>query len=105
MSKTRSVKLTEARSTFSAIVNEVYREQDRVIVEKSGIPVAAIVSLSDLERLNRFERERDERFKVMDEFSAAFSGVDQEEIEREAARSVAEARARLRAERESRKSA
>jgi prevent-host-death family protein len=99
------VKLTEARSTFSAIVNEVYREHDRVIVEKSGIPVAAIVSLSDLERLNRFERERDERFKVMDEFSAAFSGVDQEEIEREAARSVAEARARLRAERESRKSA
>ena len=92
MGKTRSMKLTEARSTFSALVNKVYREQDRVVIEKSGIPVAAIVSVADLERLARLDRERDERFKVMDEFSAAFSDVGQEEIEREAARSVADAR-------------
>ena len=49
MSKTRAIKLTEARSTFSALVNDVYRTHDRVIVEKSGIPVAAIVSVTDLE--------------------------------------------------------
>jgi prevent-host-death family protein len=59
MSKTRAIKLTEARSTFRALVNDVYRTHDRVIVEKSGIPVAAIVSVADLERLDRFEREAD----------------------------------------------
>jgi prevent-host-death family protein len=92
MSKTRSVKLTEARSTFSAIVNEVYREQDRVIVEKSGIPVAAIVSLADLERLGILDREREERFKLLDEVRAAFAEVDPEELEREALKAVAEVR-------------
>ena len=30
MGKTRAIKLTEARSTFSALVNDVYRTQDRV---------------------------------------------------------------------------
>jgi prevent-host-death family protein len=92
MSKTRSVKLTEARSTFSAIVNEVYRERDRVIVEKSGIPVAAIVSLADLERLGILDREREERFKLLDEVRAAFAEVDPEELEREALKAVAEVR-------------
>ena len=42
MGKTRAIKLTEARSTFSALVNKVYHDHDRVIVEKSGIPVAAM---------------------------------------------------------------
>ncbi len=59
MSKARAIKLSEARNTFRALVNDVYRTHDRVIVEKSGIPVAAIVSVADLERLDRFEREAD----------------------------------------------
>lgn len=105
MGKTRAIKLTEARSTFSALVNKVYHDHDRVIVEKSGIPVAAIVSVADLERLERVEREREDRFKTLEELSAAFANVQPEEIEREAARSVAEARARLRADREERRSA
>jgi prevent-host-death family protein len=95
-SKARAIKLSEARSTFRALVNDVYRTHDRVIVEKSGIPVAAIVSVADLERLDRFERERDERFKIIDEIRARFADVDPEELEREAVNAIAAVRAKKR---------
>jgi prevent-host-death family protein len=93
MSKTRSVKLTEARSTFSAIVNEVYREQDRVIVEKSGIPVAAIVSVADLERLDQLDIQRAADIEVLKRFASHFEHFDTEELEAEVAKAIAEVRA------------
>lgn len=88
----RSLKLSEARSTFSALVNDVYRSNDRIIVEKSGIPVAAVVSMRDLERLERQETERAERFKVFEEMREAFADVNPEELEREAAKAIEEVR-------------
>ncbi len=50
---------------------------------KSGIPVAALVSMDDLERLDRLDREREERFKIIDKVREAFRGVPEEEIQRE----------------------
>jgi hypothetical protein len=64
-----------------------------VLVEKNGIPVAGIVSTADLERLARFDRERAEAFKVIDELREAFKDVPAEEIERETDRIVARVRA------------
>jgi prevent-host-death family protein len=98
--KTETMKISDVRSHINTLVNRVYRKETRVVVEKSGIPVAAIVSLEDLERLERLERERAARFAVLDKLREAFAGVPVEEIEREAARAVAEARADMRAERE-----
>jgi hypothetical protein len=49
-----------------------------------------------LERLVQLERKRDERFAVIDRMREAFQDVPVEEIDREAERSVAEARSRLR---------
>ena len=69
------------------------------MVEKSGIPVAGIVSIQDLERLDRLDRERAERaerFKVLEEFAAGFADQSPEEIERETARAIAEVRAERR---------
>jgi prevent-host-death family protein len=94
------MKASDARQHFASVLDSVSRRETRIVVEESGIPVAAIVSAEDLERLDRLDRERAERFKVIDDMRAAFKGVPPEEIEREAERSVAEARAELRAERE-----
>lgn len=91
--KTETMKISDVRSHLNTLVNRVYRKETRVVVEKSGIPVAAIVSLEDLERLDRLERERAERFAVIDEFRKAFAGVPVEEIERETDRITAEIRA------------
>jgi prevent-host-death family protein len=97
---TRTMKASDARQQFAGVLNRVFRKEMRVVVERSGIPVAAIVSTDDLERLDRLDAERAARFKVIEEMRAAFKDVSPEEIEREAARSLAEVRAAMRAERE-----
>ena len=86
------------RSQFSQLLNRVSRRETRVVVEKSGVPVAAIISAQDLEELARFEAQREKDFAIIDEIRAAFKDVPDEELEREVARAVAEARAKLREE-------
>ena len=90
---TQTIKASEARANWSQIINQVARHRARVIVEKSGIPVAAIVSAEDLERLNQFEQQRAERFKALDATRQAFTDVPDEELEREVARAIEEVRA------------
>lgn len=99
---TKTINASTARQQWSELINQVYRKQTRVIVEKSGIPVAAVVSAADLARLEQAERERAERFKVVDEMRAAFQDVPSEEIEQETAKAVHEVRAQMRREREQR---
>jgi prevent-host-death family protein len=96
---TATMTMTDAKQQFSRVVNSVYRTHQRVLVEKGGIPVAAIVSTEDLERLNQLDAEWEEGFAVLDEIGAAFAGVDPEEIEREAAKALAEVRTERRAKR------
>ena len=40
---TETMKMTDAKQQFSRVVNNVFRTHTRVLVEKGGIPVAAIV--------------------------------------------------------------
>ena len=95
---TQTMKASEARQQFSQLLNRVSRRETRVVVEKSGVPVAAIISAQDLEELARFEAQREKDFAIIDEIRAAFKDVPDEELEREVARAVAEARAKLREE-------
>lgn len=93
------MKFTDARQHLSQVVNRVARKETRVLLEKSGVPVAALVSPDDLQRLNEFEARREERFAAMRTFSATFAGVPDDELERELARAQNAARVELRAER------
>lgn len=96
----QSMKISEVRGQLNVLVNRVYRKETRVLVEKSGIPVAGLVSAEDLRRLDQLDRERAERFGVIDEMRQVFAGVPEEEIERETDRALAQVRAEMRAERE-----
>lgn len=89
---TQIINVTEARQRWSQLLNQVFRSETRVLVEKSGIPVAAIISAKDLERFNRLEAQRAERFKVLDEMREAFKDVSAADIEREVAKALAEVR-------------
>lgn len=80
---TQTMKISDVKNRLSSLVNAVYRKETRVLVEKSGIPVAALVSVDDLKRLSQLEREREERFAVIDRMREAFQDVPPEEIERE----------------------
>jgi prevent-host-death family protein len=95
---TETMKISEVKQQLNRLVNRVYRHETRVMVEKSGIPVAGIVSAEDLRRLDRLDRERVERFKVLEEFAAGFADQSPDEIERETDRALAEVRAERRQE-------
>ena len=89
---TQTLKASDVRSNWSQLLNKVFKEQTRVIVEKSGIPIAAVISAEDLSRLTRLEEERNERFKVIDRMRAAFKDIPDDEIERQVDKAVAEVR-------------
>jgi prevent-host-death family protein len=97
---TQTMDLTNARQRFGEVVDRVSRRQTRLLVERGGSPVAAIVSPDDLRRLNDLDAEREEMFQAMAEISRAFAGVPVEQLERQVARALAEARPQLRAERD-----
>ncbi|HEX5478936.1 MAG TPA: type II toxin-antitoxin system Phd/YefM family antitoxin [Dehalococcoidia bacterium] len=91
--KIQTVNATDARQQFSELTTRVYKERSRVIIEKSGIPVAALIPPQDLERLQRLEAEREREFAVLDEIGEAFADVPAAEIERQVARALARVRA------------
>lgn len=97
---TETMKISEVRPRLNSLVNRVYRRETRIVVEKSGIPVAGIVSPRDMQRLEAWDRERAERFKAIEEFGDAFRDVPEEELEREIKRALAEVRSERRAEQE-----
>ena len=49
-----------ARSSFSDLLNEVMVYGERIVLERHGKAVAAIVSVADLERLEAMEGEPSE---------------------------------------------
>jgi prevent-host-death family protein len=98
------MKFTDARQHLSRVVNRVARHETRVLIEKSGVPVAALVSADDLRRLDALEARRQEQFAAIGRISDAFADVPIDELERQVERAVAEVRAELRAEREATRS-
>ncbi len=66
------------------------RGEARVVVEKSGIAVGAIVFPGDLEALQRIEDERRLTLEAFADERKAFEGVPHEEIEREIEKPIEE---------------
>lgn len=93
---TQVMKASEVRREWSQLLNKVFRSQTRVVVEKSGIPVAAVISAEDLERFTQMEELRKERFKALDNMRDAFKDVPQEELELEINKALTEVRAEKR---------
>jgi prevent-host-death family protein len=96
---TQTMKATDVRANWSETINQVARRKTRVVVEKAGVPVAAIISAQDWDRLRRYDAEREADFAVLDRMRAAFADVPDEELEREITKAIAEVRAEMRAER------
>ena len=97
---TQTMSVTQVRENWSKVLTAVFRRQKRVVLEKAGIPVAAIVSAEDLKRLQQYDAEREADFAVIDRMREAFKDVPQEELEREVAKAISEVRTERRAERE-----
>lgn len=99
-SKLQTMNISDVKTRISSVVNQVSRGNTRILVEKSGIPIAAFVSVDDLRRLQQFEQRREEFFSMIDRAQKAFDDVSPEEIEQETDRIIARNRATDRAARE-----
>lgn len=78
-----TMNVSEARRQFSNILNTVYRDNTRVVVEKNGIPVAAIVPLEVNDLAEKREANRRELVRFLGRSRSAFEDASDEEIERE----------------------
>jgi prevent-host-death family protein len=85
-----AMKLTDAKQQLSRVVNEVARGESWIVVEKSGLPVIAIISVDEYRRFKAREEtdqaRRAELFNNLARFSDAFADVSHEELDRELAR-------------------
>ena len=55
---TKIMNASEVKEQWNSVINGVYKGHTRILVEKSGIPVAGVVSAGDLERLQRLVEEQ-----------------------------------------------
>jgi len=92
------MKISDVKNGLSSLVNKVYRKETRILVEKAGIPVAALVSADDLHRLQQLDRAWDEGTRAIERFSQAFADVPVDELEAQIAQIIAEGRAKGAAE-------
>ena len=91
---TETINASEVRQQFAHVLNSVFRNERRVLVEKSGIPIAAVVSTEDLRRLELLDEQDRDAFRIVEAMRKPFAGVPAEEIEREAERAVTDDRAK-----------
>ncbi len=94
---TETSNVSETRKHLSETLDRVHRREARVVVEKSGIPVGAIVSMDDLARLKRIDQNRQELRETLATTRKAFEGIPADEIEAEIEKAVAEVKAERRA--------
>ncbi|HUD44819.1 MAG TPA: type II toxin-antitoxin system prevent-host-death family antitoxin [Patescibacteria group bacterium] len=95
---TKVMQASQVRQNWSNILNTIYKENSKVIIEKSGIPVAAVISVEDLKRFTQLDEQRKERFKTLDSIREAFKDVPDEEVEQEIKKALNEVRTEMRSE-------
>ena len=97
---TETMKISEVKSRLNSLVNEIYRNETQILVEKSGLPVAGIVPIEELRRLARLDEMDREARDILEAMRAPFDDVPAEEIERQTEHIMAEIREEDRVARE-----
>lgn len=85
-----TMNVSESRKQYSELLNRVHRDEQQIIIEKNGIPVAAIVPMNvvrDAEATNRRRQELRTAFKAT---QREFQDIPPDEIEREIEKAIAE---------------
>jgi prevent-host-death family protein len=100
MAEKQIVETAIAQANWNEILGEVEQGRTRVLVQKDGAPVAALVPAADLAYLEGIEEARARRFAVVGRIRDAFSEVPDDQLQQEIERAVAEARTEIRPERQ-----
>ena len=89
---TETLSISAVKSRLNGLVNEFNRNETRILVEKSGIPVAGIVPIADMRRLAQLDELDREASEILEAMRAPFDDVPAEEIERQTERIIVENR-------------
>lgn len=84
--------VAEARQRFSRILDDVRETDEPVIIEKSGVPVAAVVPLTVLDRDRRWAADRAERIALLERMRRPFRDTPTDEIETQVRKAIAAVR-------------
>jgi prevent-host-death family protein len=87
---TQTIDSAEIKTRLEMLLDAVAQRESRVLVERSGTLIAAVISIEDLRRLERLDRQRASRLQAIAEISAAFADVPLDEIEAQVSRIAAE---------------
>lgn len=99
MKTQRTMKASEVRDKWSEAVDTVASDQARIRIERSGTPIAGLVSARDLEWLALRDQRLEELRAMVSKMRTAFVDLAEDEIEREVAQALAEVRTEARTER------
>ncbi|MGH7203490.1 MAG: type II toxin-antitoxin system Phd/YefM family antitoxin [Candidatus Levyibacteriota bacterium] len=91
----QTIKASEVRSNWSQLLNKVFRGNTEIIVEKSGIPIAALVSTQDYQKLQKIKQKQEKDFALIKEIKAAFKSQTQDQISEGVQKSITAARTEM----------
>lgn len=89
---TETMNVSESRKQYSELLNRVHRDEDQIVIEKNGIPVAAIVPMSVVRDAEIAEQHRNAAIEAFHRVQQVFADVPEDELERELATALAEAK-------------
>ena len=81
----KHISAREARNRFSDLMGNVHYGGEEMIVERSGKPMVAVISVDMYERL---VAERRARFEIIDRIRSRLPEVHPEEIERDVTEAI-----------------
>ena len=80
MTNTKTIPAVEARIHLGEIMKRAFKNGERFIVEKSGLPMVAIVNANEYFRM---VEGREERFRVVERIKARLPDRSPEQVERD----------------------
>lgn len=81
---------SDLRKQLGELLERVSQDEDRIIIEKDGVPVAAIVPLSVVRDAELTERRRQNLREAFEATRKEMRDIPPDEIEREIAQAVAD---------------
>ncbi|RIK46979.1 MAG: hypothetical protein DCC58_01420 [Chloroflexi bacterium] len=91
--QTETIDAGTAREEFEALLRRAHDHDTRFLIEHNGKPVAAIISVHELEQYKMLLERWDAQGGIIEEMRQLFDGVPPEELERELDKALAEVRA------------
>ena len=82
---TKTIPAVEARVHLGELMKRSFKKGERFIVEKSGIPMIAILNANEYIQIIQ---EREERFKILNRIKAKLPDIPAEEAEKDVLKAI-----------------